>query len=293
VSTTGLRPHLRALREARGWTQADVAERLIQLAWSRYREQIGVNANMVAKWERGAKGISARYRRLLAELFRVTVDQLGLGDIESASAPAAPDTLAAVADAAAELLNQLGTPDRRIRPQLLAALTDDALSRRCMLALLDPGTRTEPPTSEASVAELDSLADGYEAAFPTVDPATLLTATAAHVQMVTDALATDLPPARRQQLLRNRARVAIVTGRLAEDTDNVMVARAYYAQATDDASELADRNLIALVVGNAAQLAIKNGQPAAALAHLATAAPAADPSVRSWLAALEATARAA
>ena len=44
------------------------------------RERVGVNADMVAKWERGVKGISPRYRELLCRLFGVTPNQLGLKD---------------------------------------------------------------------------------------------------------------------------------------------------------------------------------------------------------------------
>jgi len=43
-----------------------------------HREHVGVNADMVAKWERGMKGVSPRYRELLCRLFGVTPDQLGL-----------------------------------------------------------------------------------------------------------------------------------------------------------------------------------------------------------------------
>jgi transcriptional regulator with XRE-family HTH domain len=289
VSTHRPRPRLRELREARGWTQADVAERLIQLAWIRHREQIGVNANMIAKWERGAKGISVRYRRLLAELLRVTIDQLGLGDTAPTTAPAAPDSLAAVADAAAELLSQLGAPGRRLGPQLLATLTDETPDRRSILTMLDPGSHAEPPTTDASAAELDALAEGYEAAYPTMAPAALLTAAAAHVQMVTDALGHDLPTGRRQQLLRNRARVAILAGRLAtEKLADHHGARAYYSQATDDAAELNDDLLHAITIGHAAQLAITTGQPAAALRHL-RGLTVAEPNIASWLANLEAS----
>lgn len=78
MSAPAERPHLRELRLDRGWTQQEVADRLSQLAWSRKEGLVGVNQDMVAKWERGKKNPSPRYRVLLAALYRVTPDQLGL-----------------------------------------------------------------------------------------------------------------------------------------------------------------------------------------------------------------------
>ena len=54
---TGSASHLRLreLREEHGWTQQEVADQLARLAWLRYQERVGVNADMVAKWERGEK----------------------------------------------------------------------------------------------------------------------------------------------------------------------------------------------------------------------------------------------
>ena len=66
---TGTRPRLRALREERSWTQQDVADQVSRLAWLRSRERVGINADMVAKWERGDKRPSPRYRALLCLLY--------------------------------------------------------------------------------------------------------------------------------------------------------------------------------------------------------------------------------
>jgi transcriptional regulator with XRE-family HTH domain len=46
---------LRTLRLRRGWTQQDVAQNLDRIAWSQSGKHVGVNADMVAKWERGVK----------------------------------------------------------------------------------------------------------------------------------------------------------------------------------------------------------------------------------------------
>ncbi len=293
MSASPTPPRLRELRMAQGWTQEEVAERLVQLAWTRFHQQAAVNADMVGKWERGTKGISLRYRKLLAALFRVTIDQLGLDG--PAEHPAHDDeSLVAILDNAAELLNQLGGAAHVVRPQVLAALSDEMLSRRSLLAILDPtppATRSAP--TDATLADLEDLAAQYETAYHTAAPAALLTAVAAQLRITTDALRTEQSAGARQRYLRNRARVAILAGRLAgDDLGNVMTARAYFAQATDDAHQLGDQAVAAIAIGYTAQLAIHERQPAAALAHLRTAAALAvtDPTITSWLAGLEATA---
>ncbi|MDQ3764574.1 MAG: helix-turn-helix domain-containing protein [Actinomycetota bacterium] len=87
-----------------------MADRLARLAWMERHERVGVNADMVAKWERGAKGISPRYRELLCRLFGVTPDQLGLKNTprtatESIRPRTDDQSLVAMLDRAAGLLD--------------------------------------------------------------------------------------------------------------------------------------------------------------------------------------------
>ena len=74
---TTTRPRLRGLREERGWTQQEVADQISRLAWLRRHEHVGVNPDMVAKWERGEKRPSPRYWDLLCPLFGVDAQVLG------------------------------------------------------------------------------------------------------------------------------------------------------------------------------------------------------------------------
>jgi transcriptional regulator with XRE-family HTH domain len=108
---TSTRPRLRALREERGWTQQEVAEQIARLAWLRRRERVGVNADMVAKWERGEKRPSPRYRELLCLLFGADAHTLGIGGpaqlVAGASAEADDGSLIATLGGAASLLDQL------------------------------------------------------------------------------------------------------------------------------------------------------------------------------------------
>src|SRR5882672_6348801 len=71
-------PHLKAQRARLGLTQQEVAEALAALAWEHDHEQLGVDADMVSKWERGAKRPRRLYRRLLCMLYNSTEEDLGL-----------------------------------------------------------------------------------------------------------------------------------------------------------------------------------------------------------------------
>jgi transcriptional regulator with XRE-family HTH domain len=71
-------------------TQEAVAEELARLAWVHHRTRVGVNADMVGKWERGEKRPSKTYRGLLSLLYQTTEEQLGLRGIMRAAAAGSP-----------------------------------------------------------------------------------------------------------------------------------------------------------------------------------------------------------
>jgi transcriptional regulator with XRE-family HTH domain len=265
----------------RGWTQQEVADRIIR----RSRDpHTSVTADIVSKWERGRRGISARYRGLLAAVFGVTIDDLGLPGLSRGQSQGQRDgSLVSMVDQAAELLDQLGDAGNVVRPQVLAALTDEVMSRRTMLAFIDT---PEPAPTPPSPDELDALTGHYEAIHGTASPSALLTALTAHLRMIADALSRDPSTGTRQRLQRNRARVCVLAGQLSEDVGNTMGARAYYAQAVDDAYELGDLPVAAIAHGYAARLALTEGQAAAAGRHLDTAGhlDVTDPGIVSWLA---------
>src|SRR6266516_3762129 len=58
-------------------SQEEVAEELAGLAWVHYKINVGVNADMVGKWERGEKRPSKIYRDLLCRLYKATPEKLG------------------------------------------------------------------------------------------------------------------------------------------------------------------------------------------------------------------------
>ncbi|MGI8576764.1 MAG: helix-turn-helix domain-containing protein, partial [Nocardioidaceae bacterium] len=91
---------LREHREALGLTQAELAERLVQMAWARERIHVGVNGDMVSKWERGLKQPSKLYRRLLCLTMDASPHELGLllnaddpANLSAAGAVVAPGLL--------------------------------------------------------------------------------------------------------------------------------------------------------------------------------------------------------
>jgi transcriptional regulator with XRE-family HTH domain len=291
------RSRLRELRLARGWTQFDVADRLARLAWSKGdTTDIGASADMISKWERGKKRPSPRYRHLLAALYRVDVDELGLNDATAGQARSTDDSLVGMLDDAARLLNKLGNAGRALRPHVLAALTDDVLTRRSVLAMLDATPLPPRETPEVSAADLETLADQCEAAYGSVPPAALLTTVAAQLRAGTDALTGPRSTGARQRVLRARVRLAILAGRLAthDDIGNVPATRAYFAEALDDAHELGDHTHVATVLGHTAELALRQSQPVAAQSHLAAARAltVTDQALATWLARIDVTARA-
>lgn len=286
------RPRLRELRLARGWTQQDVADRLVKLAWMRRpRKNVGCSADMVAKWENGRKGISPLYRELLAKLYGVTIAQLGI-DRDGGPVTGLCETdrsLVSFLDTAAGLLDQLGAAGAVLQPQLFSLWKDEIANRRAMFALLDPlvGSQPELSTVPIDLDAVDQLADTYERLYPTADPAALLTPLAAHVRLLGEILRGEVAAGDQQRILRNRARVAVLAGRLAfERMHNSMSARAFYSVAHDDARELADNTLRASILGRTAGLAAAEGRRIAAQDDLATARDlvASDSPVGQWLA---------
>jgi tetratricopeptide (TPR) repeat protein len=252
---------------------------------------------MVAKWERGVKGVSPRYRALLCQLFGVTVDQLGFGPIVSVT-PTRPvrdaESLVSMLDDAASLLDQLGAAGTALAPQMLATWKDTVTSRRTMLGLLDPAA-TDPAgharAATATITDFEQLARRYQALHATANPSALLTPIAAHVRMVNAALRQEHTAAQRRRLLRNRATVATLAGRLAsEDLGDAASGRAYFSLAVDSAREARDDQAAATVLGYTAQLAHAEGMTTAALDHLSAALDHATtaPAIAAWLASIQA-----
>jgi transcriptional regulator with XRE-family HTH domain len=296
-TTTG-RPRLRELRHEAGWTQQQLADKLAHLAWAHGQGHAAVNADMVAKWERGVKGISPRYRALLCQLFGVTADQLGFApapQIATSRPVRDAESLVSLLDDAASLLDQLGAAGTALAPHMLSAWKDTVTSRKTMLGLLDPAA-TDPAghahAATATITDLEQLAQRYLALHASADPAALLTPVTAHIRMARAALSREHTDAEQRRLRRNLATVATLAGRLTyDDLGDALSGRAYYNLALDNAREAGDHQTAAVVLGYTAQLAHAEGMTAAARDHLAAALLHAEraPAIRPWLATIQAT----
>lgn len=205
------------------------------------------------------------------------------------------ESLVPLLDDAANLLDQLGAAGTALAPQMLSAWKDTTTSRRTMLELLDPAA-TDPAgharAATATMADLEQLAERYQALYATAKPATLLTSVAAHIRMATAALSQEHTAPQRRRLLRNLARVAALAGRLAyEDLGDAASGRSYYSLAADSAQGARDHETAAIAVGYTAQLAHAQGMTCAAFNHLSTALAHAEqaPTVAPWLATIQAT----
>ena len=254
MAGTASSTRLRALREEHGLTQQEVAEQLGKLAFLRMKRHVGVNADMVAKWERGVKAPSKLYRELLGLLFGVSAGELAVvrptASPRETITPVEEPLLATLGDAAA-LLDQLGPAGSILQPRMFDAWRDEVMRRRVLLKLVglaptiglagsDPPVRTTQPTPEV-VLGLDELAGKYQALYHSTAPAVLMTPVVAHLQTVRDVLRNNVAPALRRKLLVNRARAATLAGRLAFfDLHDPMSARAYYNLALEAAREAGD-----------------------------------------------------
>ena len=132
---------LRERRLQRGMTQQEVAEGLERLAWVQAAHRVGVNADMVSKWERGQKSPSRFYLCLLCSLFDATPNQLGYGPTTAVDTPTRPeqgvpgsgtDDLFEVYAA----LDGAKAPVELLQPKMLELWREDVLSRRQLLRLM-------------------------------------------------------------------------------------------------------------------------------------------------------------
>jgi transcriptional regulator with XRE-family HTH domain/tetratricopeptide (TPR) repeat protein len=306
--TTTARPRLRELREERGWTQQEVAEQVSRLAWLRRRERVGVNADMVAKWERGEKRPSPRYRDLLCLLFATDAQALGIGAAVQVTAGPQSDpddsSLIATLGGAASLLDQLGAAGAILQPRMFGIWKDELMQRRALLKLIGLATTTsfvslpdgDPSRSgkptPATAHDLDHLAGRYQALYHSTAPAVLMTPVIAHLETLRDLLRQGGTASVRRRLLANQARVATLAGRLAFfDLRDSLTARGYYSLALESAGEAGEHLQAASALAHMAFVPAADHGFAAAVEYVRGAgrhvARRPDNRVTSWLHAVE------
>jgi hypothetical protein len=246
---------LRAHRERLGMTQTEVAEGLARLAWLHHKGRVGVNADMVSKWERGTKAVSQLYQEMYCALFDVQAAELGfrggvsldVGHVDHGAG-------------ASHVLAQLGPAAGQLGPVVLDVWKEETMKRRTLLKLLSAtpaavsasggSARSEP---RLTVAGLDDLAGRYQALYHSAVPLDLMAPVVTHLRTI-DRLMRDGPtPADRRRLLMNRSRVGTLAGRIAFfDLGDSMSARGYFTTAAEAAGEAGEPLLAAAALGHMA-----------------------------------------
>lgn len=305
---TNTPPRLRALREERGWTQQDVADQVSRMAWLRRQERVGVNADMVSKWERGQKRPTPLYREMLGLVFGTDAHGLGVGGPAPADRPAHAEvktsSLIEMLGSAASLSDQLGAAGLILQPRMCDVWKDELMQRRAVLKLMGLATAagmvpvTDRETSRPGkvtpeeLDDLDLLADRYQALYHSTAPTALMTPVVAHLGTLHDFLRQGAPAALRRRLFANRARVAVLAGRLAFcELGDSLTARGYYNLALESAREAGDHLQAAAALGHIAFIPANESCYSAALDYLRAATNQVskhpDGRVGSWLSAVE------
>lgn len=281
---------LREHRLRMALTQQDVAMRLEQLAWAQEQRRVGVNADMVSKWERGLKHPSAFYERLLCALFGTTAAELGLAETPPARAAASSER---GTDDTAGLLGALEVFDASlasaelVMPRLIELWRSDVLNRRQLLGTVGAtslvaalgakvGARPEgivvKQATIPAVEELQRIVAHLETSYHALDAHALLLPIRAVIETSQDYLAGTTAARVRSDLLVLLGRANLLAGRLCFfDADRPFEARAHLDLAREAAEQAGDTVLGSVVLGHLAFLPTAKHNFAAAESYLVAA----------------------
>lgn len=233
LSTLRLREH----RERLGLTQAEVAERLVQLAWARERVHVGVTPDMVSKWERGIKLPSKLYQRLLCLTFDASPYELGL-------------VLGAAADATHR--SRVATMPGLL-PATAPAFVDTAMTADVMRHVW---------STFDSLVEMDQAAGSR-----------LAVGAAAHEASILERLCMAAVGPVQRDLQVVAARFAELTGWLLQDLGDLEGARHWSERGMDLAVMHGDRALVTYMLMRRSTVAAERGDVSAARAFAEAAVP--------------------
>ena len=221
---------LRYQRRLRGWTLDEVAERLHGLAMT--GPELGVDAHMVGRWERGVRRPAPRYVALLCQLFELPADELGL--VEEAV-----ETI--------ETTDKEDDVRRRLFLQYLSVVTGATMLDWDRLAATLRGQLG--PNDRVLVDDLEAITRSYARQVETVAPSSLLPALRSHLAVLTGSLHSGQPDAVRRRLLSLSGETALLAGRLSWLLDNRGEARRCWTLAADLGREAGDETLVASTLG--------------------------------------------
>ena len=222
---------LRHQRRLRGWTLDEVAEGLHRLSMS--GAELGVDAHMVGRWERGVRRPAPRYVALLCRLFELPADELGLVD---------------EAVEAAETVDKEDDVRRRQFLQYMSVVTGATMLDWDRLAAMLRGQLG--PGDRVLVDDLEVITRSYARQVETVAPGSLLPALRSHLAMLSGSLHAGQPEPVRRRLLSLTGETAVLAGRLSWLLDNRGEARQCWTLACDLAREASDDTLLAEALGN-------------------------------------------
>jgi transcriptional regulator with XRE-family HTH domain len=253
-------PNLRQHRTVLSLTLEEVAAELGRLAWAHYGVHVGINADMVGKWERGEKRPSKLYRQLLCLLYQCSAEELGLWEPGGSS----------------------------------------QLRRAGGLVVPPPGFGGRWPerplrVSEATVYNLESVTAAFRRMYHTVAARDLIDDVAQHAQTTAGFWRRTADPELRRSLAAAASEITMLAGRMSFfDLGRPSQAEPFYRDALEAAQEAKNQPLQAVVPGNQSFLPRSRGDFATALQLLDQAKRLVpdDPIVRSWATALEAMTKA-
>jgi transcriptional regulator with XRE-family HTH domain len=286
---------LRLQRRLRGWSQDEVAAGLHRLAASLGEPELGVDATMVGRWERGTRRPRPRYVRLLCRLFELSADQLGVIEEQDLDRPQ-DRTRDALRDALEEHAVERRDFIHRVTGLLGLAAAPLPLEHlgtepweRLTSALHGPGGIDEEAVDHLEWITLTLQRLGRS----DISSEVILGPVVGHLDAITHILGRSLAPSLRARLCSLAGETAGFAGWLRWNVDDAAGAASYFATGLEAAREGGDRALAAYLVGSAACQPPYRESPQRRLDQLDTI-PWSDPtpSSRVWLAAKAADAHA-
>lgn len=265
---------IRDQRLRRGWSQRQLINELGRAAQAEGRN-LGLNVQMVSRWENGHKKPDGYYRRLLQEVLDTAPDPSS-DDWESDMQRRAFLRNAAVAGLGIVVPNVDAEPWQRLS------------------AALRRPSRTDAKTIE----DLEVVTVGLEELYARVAPGALSAPVLGHLQSATRLLEGLQSDKLRRRLASVAGEAAALAGWLAADVGDHSVAQSYYTTAMDAVREADDSALGAYVLGSASVLPAFRRSPRQVITLLRDGAQGigsrhATPTTNAWLLALEAEAHAA
>jgi tetratricopeptide (TPR) repeat protein len=266
---------LRRYRLSRGWSLGDVAQQLIELGNRVGESNLGVNADMVGRWERGEKMPRAPYPKLLTLLYGRSAEELGVQPSLSLRYQQR-DNMARVDRTAVEVgvipadisqdwpdwdeLTDIVRKPARVVPEAVTAIT----------------------RALGSLRRLDDL----------LGPRAALAPALAHRSLLLQLLESVQTEGVRSALLNLTAQLSQFLGWLAFDTGHHQIAHSWFNEALRLAHEVEDEALAAYILGYLSILVTYSDEPHEGLAFAEAAETrgrrTATPATASWLATVQA-----